>query len=39
MSTAVIETNIKMMLFQQLKKEHAFWSYDNKSVKLSRMSD
>ena len=27
------------MLFRHLKKEHAFWSYDPKSVTLARMGD
>ena len=31
--------NIKKMLFRHLKKEHAFWSYDPKSVTLARMGD
>ena len=33
------EDNIKKMLFRQLKKEHAFWSYDPKSVKFAQMGD
>lgn len=31
--------SIKQQLFEQLKKEHAFWSYDPDSVALSKISD
>ena len=31
--------NIKRLLFRHLKKENAFWSYDQKSVSLARMGD
>jgi len=30
---------IKRLLFRHLKKEHAFWSYDPKSVTFVRMTD
>ena len=29
----------KNILFRRLKKEHVFWSYDQKSVTLAQMSD